>query len=66
VRSTFSGASRQTNVRVRFGRSAPGKSPASQRIWKPLQIPSTGPPSRANASTASMIGAKRAIAPERR
>ena len=36
--------SRQTNSRSRFRRSTPGSRPASQRIWKPLQIPSTGPP----------------------
>ena len=39
---------------------------ASVRIWKPLQIPSTGPPSPAKRSTARMTGAKRAIAPQRR
>ena len=52
--------------RSRFGSSAPGSRPASHRTWKPLQIPSTGPPSRANAVTASMTGEKRAIAPTRR
>ena len=31
-----------------FGSSAPGSRPASQSTWKPLQIPSTRPPSRAN------------------
>ena len=29
-----------------LGRSTPGRSPASQRIWKPLQMPSTRPPPR--------------------
>ena len=46
--------------------SAPGRRPASQRTWKPLQIPSTGPPSAANLATASIAGEKRAIAPARR
>jgi hypothetical protein len=46
--------------------STPGKSPASHRIWKPLQTPSTIPPRPAWARTASMIGARAAIAPQRR
>ena len=49
-----------------FGRSTPGSSPASQSTWKPLQIPSTSPPSSAKRRTASITGAKRAIAPQRR
>ena len=36
--------------------STPGNSPASHRIWKPLQTPSTRPPFSACARTASMIG----------
>ena len=46
--------------------SAPGSRPASQRTWKPLQMPSTGPPLAANSPTASIAGEKRAIAPARR
>ena len=49
-----------------LGSSAPGSRPASQSTWKPLQIPSTRPPSRANSTTDSMTGEKRAIAPTRR
>ena len=49
-----------------FGRSTPGRRPASQRIWNPLQIPTTGPPARANSATASITGEKRAMAPVRR
>ena len=57
---------RQTKRRSLLGSSAPGSRPASQRIWKPLQMPSTGPPSLANAMTDSITGEKRAIAPARR
>ena len=39
--------------------STPGKRPASHRIWKPLQTPSTRPPWSANLRTASMMGAAR-------
>ena len=49
-----------------FGSSAPGSSPASHSTWKPLQMPSTSPPLRANRSTSTITGAKRAIAPTRR
>jgi hypothetical protein len=45
---------------------APGSSPASSRIWNPLQMPMTGPPPEANAFTSRMIGEKRAMAPVRR
>ena len=51
---------------IRLRSIAPGSRPASSRTWKPLQMPSTGPPRSANASTAAMIGEKRAIAPVRR
>ena len=44
----------------------PGRSPASQSTWKPLQMPKTSPPSRAKAMIASMIGLNRAMAPGRR
>ena len=46
--STRTVTSRQMNVSDPFGRSAPGSSPASVRIWNPLQIPRTSPPSAAN------------------
>ena len=55
-----------TNCSERLRISAPGSSPASHRIWKPLQIPTTGPPRSPNSRTASMIGAHPAIAPARR
>jgi hypothetical protein len=45
---------------------APGSMPASSRIWKPLQMPSTGPPDCAKLRTASITGEKRAMAPVRR
>ena len=44
--------------------SAPG-APASVSTWKPLQMPTTGPPAAANRATASITG-ERAIAPVRR
>jgi phosphoribosylformylglycinamidine (FGAM) synthase-like amidotransferase family enzyme len=65
-RSTMSGTSRQTKRRDSFRSSTPGRSPASQRIWKPLQMPSTRPPAPANSQTAAVAGEKRAIAPQRR
>ncbi len=40
--------------------------PASTRIWKPLQMPSTRPPSAANLRTAVITGENLAIAPQRR
>ena len=46
--------------------SAPGRSPASQRIWKPLQMPRTRPPDCANFATARITGENRAMAPVRR
>jgi hypothetical protein len=65
-RSTRTVTSQQMNESDAFGRNTPGSSPASQRIWKPLHVPSTSPPSAAKRVIASMIGAKRAIAPQRR
>ncbi len=65
-RSTVSRTSRQMNWSESFWSSTPGSSPASQRIWKPLQTPSTSPPAPANATTAAVAGEKRAIAPQRR
>ena len=64
--TTSSSTWRQTNRSPAFGSSAPGSIPASQRTWKPLQIPSTGPPRSANSATASITGENRAIAPARR
>ena len=58
--STATVTSAQRNSSCLFARSTPGSSPASHRIWKPLQIPSTGPPSAANARTAPITGARRA------
>ena len=46
-----------------LGSSAPDSSPASHSTWKPLQMPSTSPPWRANRSTSPITGANRAIAP---
>ena len=46
--------------------SAPGSRCASHRIWKPLQIPSTGKPAFAAGTRAVMTGANRAMAPQRR
>ncbi len=64
--STTRSTCRQTKRRPMLGSSAPGSRPASQSTWKPLQIPSTGPPASANSRTASITGEKRAIAPARR
>ncbi len=66
VFTTSSSTWRQRKRRPSFGSSAPGSRPASHRTWKPLQIPSTGPPSAANSRTAPITGAKPAIAPARR
>jgi hypothetical protein len=46
--------------------SAPGSRCASQRIWKPLQMPSTGRPDRAAGTSSAITGENRAIAPQRR
>ena len=61
--STRRKTSRHTNRRPSFRSIAPGRSPASQRIWKPLQMPRTAPPCPAKAATDSITGEKRAIAP---
>ncbi len=45
---------------------APGSRCASHSTWKPLQMPSTGSPSRAAATTDSITGENRAMAPQRR
>ena len=54
------------NFTPRLRSIAPGSSPASWRIWNPLQMPSTGPPRFANSPTAAMTGLNRAMAPVRR
>ena len=58
--------SRQTNLRWSLRISAPGSRCDSQRIWKPLQMPSTGSPRPAAATTSVITGANRAMAPQRR
>jgi len=64
--TTSSSTWRQVKRRLTFTSSAPGSKCASQSTWKPLQMPSTSPPSRAKAITDSIAGEKRAIAPARR
>jgi hypothetical protein len=64
--STRSEVISHRKVRPRFFESAPGRSPASVSTWKPLQMPTTGPPSAAKRVTASITGLKRARAPGRR
>ena len=59
--STSTGA--QMKRRPRFFCRAPGSIPASVSTWKPLQIPTTGPPPAAKRCTASMTGENRARAP---
>ena len=58
--------SRQPNLRWSLRISAPGRRWDSHRIWKPLQMPSTGIPFCAAATTSVITGANRAIAPQRR
>ncbi len=58
--------SRVTNRSPALRVSAPGSRCASQRIWKPLQMPSTGRPARAAGISSVITGANRAIAPQRR
>ena len=57
---------RQTNLRPVFRMRPPGRRPASIRIWKPLQMPITSPPSAAKSVMDCMMGLKRAMAPQRR
>jgi hypothetical protein len=66
LRSTITSTGFETKLRPAFRMSAPGRRCASHRIWKPLQMPSTGPPSAAWRWTACMMGLNRAMAPERR
>ena len=56
----------QRKRRLRLRISAPGRRPLSHSTWKPLQMPITGTPASAARTTSSMIGEKRAIAPQRR
>ena len=58
--------SRQPNLRWSLRISAPGSRCDSHRIWKPLQMPSTGSPRPAAATTSVITGANREIAPQRR
>ena len=58
--------SRQTNLRWSLRISAPGSRWDSHRIWKPLQMPSTGMPFPAAATTSVITGANREMAPQRR
>ena len=58
--------SRQTNLRWSLRISAPGSRWDSQRIWKPLQMPSTGIPRPAASITSVITGENREIAPQRR
>jgi hypothetical protein len=64
--STLSGTSRQMKWRLALRIRAPGSRPASVRIWKPLQTPSTATPRPAESATARITGDRAAIAPERR
>ena len=66
MESTLSQTSRQTKCRPALRVSAPGSRPASQSTWKPLQMPSTGMPRPAAATTSPITGANFAIAPQRR
>ena len=65
-RSTRTWTACERNFTVLLRSMAPGRRPASCRTWKPLQMPSTGPPFAANSVTARMMGLKRATAPVRR
>ena len=66
VRSTIRFVHSHRNSSEELRISAPGRRPASQRIWNPLQMPHTRPPRSANSSIDSITGANRAIAPVRR
>ena len=46
--------------------SAPGSRCASHKIWNPLQMPSTGRPTRAAGTSSLITGANLAMAPQRR
>src|ERR1019366_8777608 len=57
--------SRHTKGRVSLRVRAPGSRCDSHRIWKPLQIPSTGSPWRAASTSGSITGENRRIAAQR-
>ena len=63
---TVSRTSAWMNRRPAFLVSAPGSRCASQRIWKPLQMPSTGSPALAAGISSPITGENLAIAPQRR
>ena len=54
------------NLSVAFRINTPGSKPASVKTWKPLQMPSTGVPAFARATTSRITGECAAMAPERR
>ena len=56
----------QTEMDKLVDEKTPGNNPASVSTWNPLQMPTTGPPSAANAVMDCIIGENRAIAPGRR
>ena len=64
--STRSRSLRQMNCWLALRIMAPSRRCASQRIWKPLQMPSTGMPLLAASMTVSMTGLNREMAPQRR
>ena len=63
---TVSRTSAWMNRSPAFLVSAPGSRCASQRIWKPLQMPSTGSPARAAGISSPITGENLAMAPHRR
>ena len=63
---TSSATDLQTYLSFSLRSRAPGRRPASQRIWKPLQMPTTGMPSLAACTTAFITGLWAAMAPQRR
>ena len=56
----------QMKRRLRLRMSAEGSTLDSTRMWKPLPMPKTSPPSTAKVLTAVMTGEKRVVAPQRR
>jgi hypothetical protein len=66
VRSTLRLTSRHTNLSEALRISTPGSNPVSVSTWKPLQMPSTGVPALALATTSRMMGECAAMAPHRR
>jgi hypothetical protein len=64
--STARWTSRQTNLSEALRISTPGSRPVSVSTWNPLQMPSTGVPALALATTSRMIGECAAMAPQRR